>query len=91
MAVRKKRSLSIPPELDAAVEAAARETGTTYSGWVSEAIRKQLIIRDGLAAVAEYEAAEGAFTEAELADADAWVTETLARSKCTGEPIRRPA
>lgn len=83
--------MSIPPELDDAVEAAARAAGTTYSGWVSEVIRKELIIRDGLAAVAEYEAEFGAFTEDELRDAREWVADVLARSKRTGQPIEKPA
>ncbi len=91
MATRRKRSVSLPPEIDKAVEAAASEDGSTYSAWVSEALRKQLIVRDGLVAVAEYEADEGTFTEAERAEAEAWVAETSARSKRTGEPIRRPA
>lgn len=91
MAKRRKRSVSLPPEIDEAVEAAAREDGSTFSAWLAEAARKQLIIRDGLSAVAEYEAEEGAFSEAELAEADSWVTETLARSKRTGEPVRHPA
>ncbi|MGQ0464223.1 MAG: hypothetical protein ACT4QG_02765 [Sporichthyaceae bacterium] len=91
MASRRKRSISVPPEMDDAVEAAAAADGTTYSAWIAEAIRKQLILRDGLAAVAEYEAEAGAFTEAELAEADAWVTDALARAKRTGEPIRHPA
>jgi hypothetical protein len=91
MAKRRKRSVSLPPEIDEAVEAAVCEDGSTFSAWLAEAARKQLIIRDGLAAVAEYEAEEGAFTEAELAEADAWVADALGRAKRTGDVIRRPA
>lgn len=89
MATRRKRSISLPPEIDEAVEAAARADGTTYSAWVGEALRKHLIIRDGLAACAEYEAEEGAFTEKEKQDADEWVRDVLARSKRTGQPIEQ--
>ena len=36
---------------------------------MADASRRALFVRDGLAAVAEWEAEHGAFTEAELADA----------------------
>lgn len=36
---------------------------------MTEAARRALLIRDGLAAVAEWEAENGAFTEAEMAAA----------------------
>lgn len=91
MATRRKRSISLPPEIDEAVEAAALEEGTTFSAWVTEAARNRLIVRDGLAAVAEYEAEYGAFTEEELRDADAWVTATLAKSNAPEGSTRRPA
>lgn len=91
MATRRKRSISLPPEIDEAVEAAALADGSTYSGWVSEVIRKELTIRNGLAGVAEYEAEFGAFTDAERAEARAWALDALARSKRTGAPISESA
>jgi predicted HicB family RNase H-like nuclease len=36
MAVRKKRSISIPPELDAAIAAAAQDAGLSYSAWITQ-------------------------------------------------------
>ncbi len=72
MAVRKKRSISIPPELDAEIAAAAKAAGLSYSAWVAEAARKEFTIRAGLEAVSQYEAEHGAFTPAEIAEADDW-------------------
>jgi hypothetical protein len=72
MPVRKKRSISIPPDLDAEIAAAAEAAGMSYSAWVAETARKEFTIRAGLAAVGQYEAEHGAFTPAELAEADEW-------------------
>lgn len=72
MAVRKKRSISIPPELDAEIAAAAKAAGLSYSAWVAETARKEFTIRAGLQAVGQYEAEQGAFTPAEIAEADDW-------------------
>jgi len=72
MAVRKKRSISMPPDLDAEIAAAASAAGLTYSAWLADAARKEFTIRAGLAAVSEFEREHGAFTAAELAEADDW-------------------
>jgi len=72
MAVRKKRSISIPPELDAEIAAAARAAGMSYSAWLAQTARKEFIIRAGLEAVSQYEAEHGRFTPDEIAQADAW-------------------
>ena len=72
MAVRKKRSISIPPELDAAIAAAAQDAGMTYSAWIAQTARKEFIIREGLEAVSHYEAEHGPFTHDEIAEADEW-------------------
>jgi hypothetical protein len=73
MAVRRKRSISIPPELDAEIASAAEAAGMSYSAWVTQTARKEFTIRAGLEAVGEYEAEHGAFTPAEIAEADEWV------------------
>jgi Arc/MetJ-type ribon-helix-helix transcriptional regulator len=91
MAVRKKRSISLPPDLDAQIEAAAQEAGTTYSGWLADTARKEFIIRAGLRAVTEFEGQHGNFTTEELDDADAWANDALLRSKRTGGRRRRTA
>jgi hypothetical protein len=72
MAVRKKRSISIPPELDAEIAAAAEDAGMSYSAWVAQTARKEFVIRAGLEAVSQYEAEHGAFTLDEIAEADDW-------------------
>ena len=77
MAVRKKRSISIPPELDAEIAAAAEAAGMSYSAWVAQTARKEFTIRAGLQAVGEYEAEHSAFTPAEIAEADEWADRVL--------------
>ena len=72
MAVRKKRSISLPPELDAEIAAAAQAAGMSYSAWVAQTARKEFIIRAGLEAVSQYEAEHGPFTPDEIAQADEW-------------------
>ena len=77
MAVRKKRSISIPPELDAAIAAAAQDAGMTYSAWIAQTARKEFIVRAGLEAVGQYEAEHGPFTPDEIAGADEWAARVL--------------
>ena len=72
MAVRKKRSISIPPELDAEIAAAAEAAGMSYSAWVAQTARKEFVIRAGLEAVSQYEAEHGPFNPDEIAEADEW-------------------
>ena len=74
MAVRKKRSISIPPELDAEIAAAAQAAGMSYSAWIAQTARKEFTIRAGLEAVSQYEAEYGPFTPDEIAGADEWAT-----------------
>ena len=72
MAIRKKRSISIPPELDAEIAAAAEAAGMSYSAWVAQTARKEFIIRAGLEAVSQYETEHGTFSPDEIAGADEW-------------------
>ena len=53
MAVRKKRSISIPPELDAEIAAAAQDAGMSYSAWIAQTTRTEFIIRAALEAVGQ--------------------------------------
>ncbi|MGH9293823.1 MAG: hypothetical protein ACRD0B_00695 [Acidimicrobiales bacterium] len=48
---------------------AAGTEGVSVSAWMTEAARRALLVRDGLAAVAEWEAEHGELSEAELASA----------------------
>jgi hypothetical protein len=88
MAVRKKRSISLPPELDAEIAVAAKQAGVTYSSWLAATARKEFAIRAGLAAVAEFEAEHGTFTPEELADADRWATSAIERASVAGQRRR---
>lgn len=89
--VRKKRSISMPPDLDANIEAAAVAAGTTYSGWLAAVARKEFTIRSGLDAVAGFERKHGSFTPDELAEADKWANGVVVRSRRTGTRQRRTA
>jgi hypothetical protein len=91
MAVRKKRSISMPPELDAAIEAAAAEAGMTYSAWLANTARKEFAIRAGLGAVSQYERRHGPFTADELAEAEEWAKAAISRSRRSGSRQRRTA
>jgi hypothetical protein len=53
---------------DRVIDAAAAE-GVSVSAWMTGAARRALLVRDGLAAVAEWEAEHGPLTDAELAAA----------------------
>ena len=63
----------------------------TYSGWLAAAARKEFLIRDGFAGVAEFEREHGAFTETELAEADAWADDAVRRSRRSGNRPRKSA
>ena len=84
MAVRKKRSISMPPDLDAEIAAAAVAAGMSYSAWLAATARKELTIRAGLAAVREFEREHGAFSPEELADADQWAARAAKRAEDSG-------
>jgi hypothetical protein len=92
MAVRKKRSISMPPDLDAAIAAAAADAGLSYSAWLADTARKEFTIRAGLAAVSQFEQEHGPFTAEEIADADAWAARAIERSgRAPSSAARRSA
>ena len=59
--------MSIDAEVAAAAEQAASEDGMSFSAWLSEAAQRQLLVRDGLRGIAEWERTAGALTPDELA------------------------
>jgi hypothetical protein len=79
MPVRKKRSISMPPDLDAEIASAAADAGISYSAWLAETARKEFIVRAGLAAVSQFEQDHGAFTAEEIAESDAWAAQVVAQ------------
>lgn len=48
---------------------AAKAEGLSVSAWMTNAARRSLLVHDGLQAVAEWEAEQGALSDAELAAA----------------------
>ena len=84
MAVRKKRSISMHPDLDAEIAAAAAEAGMSYSAWLADTARKEFTIRAGLAAVSQFEQDHGAFSSGELAEAEEWAATAVERARGTG-------
>lgn len=75
-----KLAITVDSEVHAQVVAAARQEGTSVSAWMTDAARRALLIRDGLHAVAEWEAEQGALTDAELAAARRRVSAALSGS-----------
>ncbi len=75
-----KLAITVDPEVHAQVVAAAEEEGMSVSAWMTSAARRALLVRDGLRAVAEWEAEQGALTDAELAAARRRVAAALSGS-----------
>lgn len=78
-----KLAITVDPDVHQLVLAAAASDGVSVSAWMTEAARRELRIRDGLAAVAEWEAEHGPFTDEEMAEAHQRVAGRL------DEPARR--
>lgn len=60
-------AITIDPDVYRQVVEAAEAEGVSVSSWLTAAARRALKIREGLAAVAEWEAEHGSLTAAELA------------------------
>ena len=76
-----KLAITVDAEIHEKVLDAAAAEGTSVSAWMTAAARRALLVRDGLAGVAEWEAEHGALTHKELADARARVTSAPKRRK----------
>lgn len=64
-----KLAITVDPDVHAQVVAAAAADGVSVSAWMTSAARRVLLLREGLAAVAEWEAEQGPLTAQELAAA----------------------
>jgi hypothetical protein len=64
-----KLAITVDADVHARVVDAAAAEGVSVSAWMTSAARRALLVRDGLAAVAEWEADHGVLTETELAAA----------------------
>jgi hypothetical protein len=76
-----KVAITVDPDVHAGVLAAAADDGVSVSAWMTEAARRALLVRDGLAAVAEWEARHGALTDEELRAAAARLADRTRRSR----------
>jgi len=77
-----KLAITVDPDVHAGVVAASAAEGVSVSAWMTAAARRALRLRDGLAAVAEWEAEQGALSAAEL---------RAARERVGGADARRSA
>lgn len=74
-----KLAITVNADVHARVLDAAAEEGVSVSAWMTDAARRALLVRDGLAAVDEWEREHGPLTEAELAAAHKRVRAQVAK------------
>ena len=74
-----KLAITVDPDVHARVLDAATEEGVSVSAWMTDAARRALLVRDGLAAVAEWETEHGTFSDEEMAAARQRVKVRLVR------------
>lgn len=72
-----KLAITVDPEVHAGVKEAAAEEGVSVSAWMTDAARLALVRHNGLRAVAEWEAENGAFTPEEREQAQAFVDQRI--------------
>ena len=72
-----KLAITVDPEVHRGVISAAAHDGVSVSAWMTEAARRALLVRDGLAAVAEWERANGELTPQEMVAARRRVAKEL--------------
>jgi hypothetical protein len=61
-----KLAISVDPDVHEAILRSALEDGVSVSAWLTDAARQAILARDGLAAVAEWEAENGELTDEEM-------------------------
>jgi hypothetical protein len=81
MAQREKRSVSLPPELAQAIDAAAVADGTTFSAWLADTAARRLHLEAGRRGLAEWEQEQGPLTAEELAEGLARARSLLGRDR----------
>lgn len=90
MADRPKRSISLPADLDAAMEQAARTKGVSVSGWIAETIGHRLAIEAGWQEIEAWEADNGRLTAAELAEGRARAAASIEAAERLAAERRAP-
>lgn len=73
-----KLAITVDPDVHQQVIEAAAAEGVSVSAWMTKAARQALRVRDGLAAVAEWEGEHGPLSDQELAAARARVSSQVA-------------
>jgi len=76
-----KLAVTVDADVHAKVLEAAEAEGSSVSAWITAAARRALLVRHGLAAVAEWEGEHGALTESELEAARSRIERATARRK----------
>jgi hypothetical protein len=76
-----KLAVTVDADVHAGVVEAAEAEGTSVSAWMTAAARRALLVRQGLMAVAEWEAEHGALTQAEIDAARARVERSTTRRR----------
>ena len=85
MAIRQKRSISLPPDLAEAIGRAAAQEGTTVSAWLADTAAHRLRLEAGRRGIAEWERRYGPLTAEELAEGLARARALLRRPPATGK------
>lgn len=91
MAQRQKRSISLAPELAAAIEGAAARERVSFSAWLAETADRRLRLEAGQRALAEWENEHGSLSPEERAEGRARARALLGRPRDLqrGDPARR--
>jgi hypothetical protein len=76
-----KRSVSLDAEVAEQIEVAAAEDGLSFSTWLSVAAERQLLLREGMRGVEEFETEQGALTDQERAAGEALLDRLLAGAR----------
>lgn len=76
-----KLTITVDPEVRQQVVAAATDEGVSVSAWLTSAARQALLVRDGLAAVTEWEKRHGRLTDDEMTAARQRVAVQLRSSR----------
>jgi hypothetical protein len=79
-----KLAVTVDADVHAKVLDAAAAEGTSVSAWITAAARRALLVRDGLAAVAEWEAEHGALTRPEIEAARSRIERNTVRRRRSG-------
>jgi hypothetical protein len=83
-----KLAVAVGPGVHEGIVSAAAEQCVSVSAWMTEAARRALLVRDGLAAIAERERLNGSFTSQETTAARRRVVEELRQASSSPRQAR---